>query len=62
MNRDKLTAAFDVVMRYHDQERFIEAADPTEPIETYIARRDLAMKHAVPFEQWMAKHRDRLVA
>lgn len=49
-----------VVMRYDNQERFVEAADPTEPIEAYIARRDLAMKHAVPFEQWMAEHRDRL--
>lgn len=48
------------VMRYDEQERFVEAADPTEPIETYIARRDLAMKYAVPFEQWMAEHRDRL--
>ncbi|MGH3922729.1 MAG: DUF6879 family protein, partial [Pseudonocardiaceae bacterium] len=36
------------VMRYDEQERFVEVADPTEPIETYIARRDLAMKYAVP--------------
>ncbi|MGH4019260.1 MAG: DUF6879 family protein [Pseudonocardiaceae bacterium] len=50
------------VMRYDEQERFMEAADPTEPIETYIARRDLAMKYAVPFEQWMAEHRHRLPA
>ncbi|MGH3477643.1 MAG: DUF6879 family protein [Pseudonocardiaceae bacterium] len=48
------------VMCYDDQERFVEAAEPTEPLEIYIARRDLAMKHAVPFEQWMVEHRDRL--
>ena len=48
------------VMRYDEQERFVEVAEPTEPIEVYIARRDLAMKYAVPFEQWMAEHRDRL--
>ncbi|HEU0087418.1 MAG TPA: hypothetical protein VFQ77_07185 [Pseudonocardiaceae bacterium] len=48
------------VMRYDDQERFVEAAEPAEPIEVYIARRDLAMKYAVPFEQWMAEHRDRM--
>ncbi|MGH3927402.1 MAG: DUF6879 family protein, partial [Pseudonocardiaceae bacterium] len=48
------------VMRYDEQERFMEAAEPSEPIETYIARRDLAMKYAVPFGQWMAEHRDRL--
>ncbi|MGQ0773410.1 MAG: hypothetical protein ACT4NY_03175 [Pseudonocardiales bacterium] len=47
-------------MHYDEQERFVEAAEPTEPIETYIARRDLAMKYAVPFEQWMAEYRDRL--
>lgn len=49
-----------LVMRHDDQERFVGAADPTEPIETYIARRHLAMRYAVPFEQWMAEHRDRL--
>ena len=48
------------VMRYDEQERFVGAEDPTEPIETYIARRDLAMKYAVPFERWMFEHRDRL--
>ena len=48
------------VMRYDEQERFVEAAEPTEPIEVYIARRDLAMKYVVPFEQWMADHRDRM--
>lgn len=48
------------VMRYDEQERFIGAEDPIESIETYIARRDLAMKYAVPLEQWMVEHRDRL--
>lgn len=48
------------VMCYDDQERFVEATWPTEPIEAYLARRDLAMKYAVPFDQWMAEHRDRL--
>ena len=48
------------VMHYDEQERFVEAAEPTEPIETYPARRDLTMKYAMPFEQWMAEHRDRL--
>ncbi len=46
------------VMRYDEQERFVGAEEPTAPIETYIARRDLAMKYAVPFEQWMIEHRD----
>ncbi|MGH3836831.1 MAG: DUF6879 family protein [Pseudonocardiaceae bacterium] len=48
------------VMRYDEQERFVEAAEPPEPIENYIARRDLAMKYAVSFEQWMSEHRHRL--
>lgn len=48
------------VMHYDEQERFLQAAEPSEPIETYIARRDLAMKYAVPLEQWMAEHQDRL--
>ena len=48
------------LMRYDNQERFVEAAEPTESVDTYIARRHLAMKYAVPFEQWMAEHRDRL--
>lgn len=48
------------VMRYDEQERFVEAAEPTGPIEDYLARRDLAMKYAVPFTQWMAEHRDRM--
>ncbi|MGH3776343.1 MAG: DUF6879 family protein [Pseudonocardiaceae bacterium] len=48
------------VMHYDEQERFVEATDPTEPIETYIARRDLAMKYAAPFEQWMSEHWHRL--
>ncbi|MGH3985150.1 MAG: hypothetical protein ACRDST_21285 [Pseudonocardiaceae bacterium] len=29
-----------------------EPIEPIEPIETYIGRRDLAMKYAVPFGQW----------
>lgn len=48
------------VMRYDELERFVGAEEPTVPLETYIARRDLAMKYAVPFEQWMVEHRDRL--
>lgn len=48
------------VMCYDEQERFVEAAEPTEPIEVYIARRDLLMTYAVPFEQWMAEHRGQL--
>lgn len=44
------------VMRYNEGKRFIEAVQPAEPVETYIARRNLAMKYAVPLEQWMAKH------
>lgn len=47
-------------MHYDELERFIGATEPSEPIETYIARRDLAMKYAVPLEQWMAEHRDRM--
>jgi peptide subunit release factor 1 (eRF1) len=43
-------------MRYDEEKRFVEVVQPTEPLETYMARRDLAMKHAVPLEQWMAKH------
>ena len=49
------------VMRYDEQERFVGAENPLKSIETYIARRDLAMKYAVPLEQWMVEHRDRLV-
>ncbi|HEU0087420.1 MAG TPA: hypothetical protein VFQ77_07195 [Pseudonocardiaceae bacterium] len=44
------------IMRYDEEKRFVEVVQPTEPLETYMARRDLAMKHAVPLEQWMAKH------
>ncbi len=48
------------VMCYDDQERFVMAVEPAEPVETYIARRDLAMKYAVPFAQWIFEHQDRL--
>lgn len=48
------------VMHYNEQERFIGTAEPSEPIETYVTRRDLAMRYAVPFHQWMAEHRDRM--
>ncbi|MGH4015989.1 MAG: hypothetical protein ACRDSL_19120 [Pseudonocardiaceae bacterium] len=47
-------------MCYDQQERFVGAAEPLEPIEVYIACRDLAMTYAAPFEQWMAEHRERL--
>lgn len=48
------------VMNYDEQEAFIGATAPTEPVAAYVARRDLAMKYAVPFDQWMDEHRDRL--
>ena len=43
-------------MRYDEEKRFIEVVQPVEPVETYIARRDLALKYAEPLEQWMVKN------
>ena len=42
------------IMRYDEEKKFIEATQPSEPVDAYVARRDLAMKHAVPLEQWVA--------
>jgi hypothetical protein len=48
------------VMNYDENEAFIGAYRPTLPVAEYRARRDLAMRHAVPFDQWMHEHRDRI--
>lgn len=48
------------VMNYDENEAFVGATTPVLPISDYIARRNLAMKHAVPFDEWMHAHRDRL--
>ncbi|MGI5129198.1 DUF6879 family protein [Pseudonocardia sp. CA-107938] len=48
------------VMNYDENEAFVGATPPELPIAEYIARRDLAMKYAVPFDQWMHEHRDQL--
>lgn len=48
------------VMRYDEHERFVGTEDPVDPIETYVARRDLVMRYAVPFDQWVAEHKDQL--
>lgn len=47
---------FVAIMRYDKEKHFVEAVQPSEPVDAYIARRDLAMKHAVPLEQWMVEH------
>jgi hypothetical protein len=48
------------VMNYDESEAFIGATAPTEAVAEYIARRDLAMAYAVPFDQWMHEHKARL--
>lgn len=48
------------IMNYDEDEAFVGATAPTDPVADYVARRDLAMAHAVPFDQWMYEHRDRL--
>ncbi|MGH3985151.1 MAG: DUF6879 family protein [Pseudonocardiaceae bacterium] len=50
------------IMRYDEDKRFTEVLQPMEPIETYVARRDLAMKYASPLEQWRDTHKDELSA
>jgi hypothetical protein len=46
------------VMRYDGNEAFVGAEESSEPVETWIARRDLAMKYAIRFERWMAEHQE----
>lgn len=48
------------VMNYDENEAFVGATAPALPVADYLARRDLAMAHAVPFEQWLHEHRERL--
>lgn len=48
------------VMNYDDNEAFVGATAPVDPVADYIARRDLAMAHAVPFDRWMHEHKGRL--
>lgn len=36
------------IMRYDEHRRFTEVVEPSEPAETYITRRDLALQHALP--------------
>ncbi len=50
------------IMLYDDDKRFVELMQPTEPIEAYVARRNLAMTYASPLEQWRDDHRDELSA
>lgn len=57
-----LDEEFVAVMRYDDQKRFIEAVQSTEPVDTFVARRDLALEHATPLKAWMAEHSEWLSA
>lgn len=50
------------IMLYDDEKAFIEAVQPIDPIEVYVALRDLAMKYATPLEQWRNDHKDELSA
>jgi len=48
------------VMNYDEHEAFVGATSPVAPVAEYVARRDLAMRHAVPLHRWMDEHRARL--
>lgn len=48
------------VMNYDEGEAFVGATTPVALVADYVARRDLAMAHAVPFEAWIHAHMDRL--
>lgn len=48
------------IMQYDDEHRPLGPAEPTEPVETYVAQRDLALNHAVPLHQWVAEHKELL--
>lgn len=50
------------IMRYDEEKRFTETLQPTEPVEAYVVRRDLAMKYATPLEQWRDENQDELSA
>lgn len=54
--------SFVAVMRFDEEHRPLGPEDPPEPVETFIARRDLALTHAVPLDSWVAEHRERLSA
>lgn len=49
---------FVAIMRYDEEKHFAEAVQPSEPVEAYITRRDLAMKHAVPLHAWLARNQE----
>lgn len=48
------------IMQYDDDYRPLEPAESTEPVERYVAQRDLALKHAVPLHDWVAEHQELL--
>ena len=50
------------VMRFDASGAPLGPSEPVFPVEWYVAARDLAMSVAVPLEQWVADHRERLSA
>lgn len=48
------------IMRYDEEKRFADVVQPSEPAEAYVARRDLALRQAVPLHRWRAEHQELL--
>lgn len=50
------------IMRYDEGKRFAEVVQPSEPAETYVACRDVALQHAVSLHKWVAEHQEPLLS
>ncbi len=57
-----LDERFVAIMRYDENNRPLGPAKPTESVETYVAHRKLALKHAVRLREWVADHKELLTA
>jgi hypothetical protein len=52
-----------VRMRYDDEGRpLVHTRAAAEDLDEYLHRRDVAMQHAIPLDDYLAKHGDRLTA
>ncbi|MGH8903746.1 MAG: DUF6879 family protein [Egibacteraceae bacterium] len=51
---------FVAVMRYDADHRPLGPAEPSAPIDVYVAQRDLAVSVADPLDVWLAEHKKQL--
>lgn len=51
---------FVAVMRFDDDHRPLGPDEPADPVASYVARRDLALRVALPLDTWLAEHEERL--